>query len=297
VFMENWRPGVAKRLGVDYETLSALNPGLVYVSASGFGQTGRYGPKASMENTSAAMGGYGSLSGPAGGLGEKPRTQVIDFASPLPVLQGVLLALLHRRESGRGQWIQCSQLQTLAHIQSVRIAEYMMTGQKPVPMGTAIPYTVPSQAFKTADWYIFVDCRTEADWQALCRTLRLPELAVDARYDSNAKRVAARDELVPQLEQAFVRFGVRQWLRLLAEAGVPCSAINMDLEDLYTDPQVVAGKMIAMRPDDAFGAIRSNDVAWEFSRTPAVYGHVLATELDADRESVLAEIRVPGGVA
>jgi crotonobetainyl-CoA:carnitine CoA-transferase CaiB-like acyl-CoA transferase len=293
VFIENWRPGVAARLNVGYADLAKINPRLIYISASGFGQTGIYGPKASMEAISAAMGGYGSLTGPAGGPEEKPRTQVIDFASPLPVMQGILLALLHRSETGQGQYIQCSQLQSMVHISAVRVAEYMLTGKKPEPMGTAVPYTVPSQAFKTSDGtYIYVDCRKESEWQALCRVLNLPELATDENFNSNAKRVEGRNKLIPRLERAFIAYRGFRWLERLVEAGVPCSEVNTDIEDLYDDPQVVAGSMIHDREDDTLSTVRTNDVAWEMSRTPARYGKLLTTELDGDRESILAEIKV-----
>ena len=101
---------------------------------------------------------------------EKPRFVVIDFSSPLPVLQGIILALIARDQTGEGQWVQCSQLMSLVHIGAVRVQEYQLTGKPPEPWGSGVPYSVPSQAFKTADSYILVDCRTEQEWQALCRT-------------------------------------------------------------------------------------------------------------------------------
>src|SRR5207237_5935193 len=131
------------------------------------------------------------LSRPRLCLGQKPRFVVIDFSSPLPVLQGIILALIARDQTGEGQWVQCSQLMSLVHIGAVRVQEYLLTGKAPEPWGSGVPYSVPSQAFKTADGHIFVDCRTETDWQALCQTLRLAGLASDTRFDSNAKRVVA----------------------------------------------------------------------------------------------------------
>lgn len=295
VFLENWRPGVADRLGVDYATLTARNPRLIYASASGFGQSGPYARKAAVDQISQAMGGYLSLTGPAGGPGERPRFIVIDFTSPLTAVQGVLLALIAREENGAGQWVQCSQLETMISIGSVRAQEYFLTGQAPGPWGSGSAYCVPSQAFRTADSYILVDCPTPATWRALCETLGLAALADDPRYATNAARVEHREELITTLAKAFLRYRGERWLAKLAAAGVPCSAVAWDIEDLYDDPQVVANGLIVEREADTMGRIRTNAVPWLLSATPATYGP-LAAPMDADRESVLAELRAAAAV-
>jgi len=290
VFMENWRPGVADRLGVSYDAVSQINPRLIYASASGYGQRGRYAHKATVDNISQAMGGYFSLTGVRGELGEKPRFIVIDFTSPLTVVQGILLGLLAREDTDRGQWVQCSQLETIVSIGSVRAAEYFMSGETPEPWGSACPYAVPCQAFQTADTYILVDCPTEAVWQALCGTLEQPELATDARFDSNAMRVENRETLLPILERAFLRNRGERWLAMLEEAGVPCSLVAWDIEDLYEDPQVVANGLVVDRTHPSIGRVRTNEVPWILSRTPAEYGP-LAAAMDEHRNEILAELQ------
>ena len=291
VFMENWRRGVSDRLQVEYDLLASINPRLIYASASGFGQTGRYAHKATVDNISQAMGGYFSLTGREGGRGERPRFIVIDFTSPLTVTQAILLALLAREDTGKGQWAQCSQTETMIAVGSVRAAEYFASGETPRPWGSGSPHVVPSQAFLAADGYILVECPNEPSWRALCETLQLPELADDTRFDSNAKRVERREELLPILNKAFLRYSGDRWIERLEAAGVPCGPVYWDIEDLYTEPQVVANEMLVDREHPEIGRVRTNAVPWLLSRTRAEYGE-LAAVMDHDHDNVLAELGV-----
>ena len=295
VFLENWRRGVAERLDVDYETLSTINPRLVYASASGFGVAGKYAHKATVDNISQAMAGYFSLNGPVGGPWERPRFIVIDLTSPLTVVQAIIMALIVRARTGWGQWARCSQLETLMALSQVRAAEYFASGQVPQPAGSGSPFVVPSQAFRAADTDIMVECSTEAEWQRLCAALALPALADDPRFATNAGRVEHRGALIPLLATAFLRFTAHRWLDRLQEAGVPCSQITWDIEDIYDDPQVVANHLLVTREHPAYGWVRTNEVPWVFSGTPAQYG-TLAVALDADRASVLEDVRASAPV-
>ena len=304
VFMENWSRSVSKRLNVDFETLSAINPRLVYASASAFGETGRYAHKRTVDNISQAMGGYISLNGPKNGPWERPRFIVIDLTSPLTFLQAIQLGLLARDKSGLGQHVRCSQLESLMAVGQVRAAEYFSSGEIPQPMGSESAYAVPSQAFKTADSWIMVDVTTDDQWRALCNTVSLGALVEDADYATNAARVEHREALLTRLEPAFLRYTTHRWDEMLSAAGVPSSPITLDIEDLYTDPQVVANGLIVKREHPSTGWVRTNAVPWEFSETPASYG-TLAVPLDHDRASVLKELesaprnetdRAPGAV-
>ena len=292
VFMENWRRGVAKRLSVDFETLSAINPRLVYASASGFGETGRYAHKPTVDNISQAMAGYYSLNGPKHGPWERPRFIAIDFTSPLTFVQAIQLGLISRDKSGLGQHVRCSQLETLMAVGQVRAAEYFASDEVPQPMGSESAWAVPSQAFKTADSWIMVDVTNEAQWRALCAALRLDVLAEDPEYATNAARVEHRDALIERLQAAFIRYTAHRWDEILSAAGVPSSMITVDIEDLYTDTQVVANGLVVTREHPSVGWVRTNAVPWDFSDTPAVYGP-LASPLDGDRASVLAELEGP----
>ena len=303
VFLENWRRGVAERLNVDFETLSANNPRLVYASASGFGVSGRYAHKATVDNISQAMGGYFSLNGPKGGPWERPRFIVIDLTSPLTVVQAIVMGLITRDRTGLGQWVRCSQLETLLSLSQVRAAEYFATDEVPQPWGSASPWAVPSQAFRTADSWIMVDCANDEQWRALCGVLGLEALASDPAYATNALRVEHRDALLAQLEPAFLRYAAHRWDGMLAAAGVPSSLVVTDIEDMYDDPQVVANGLLVKRTHPTVGWVRTNEVPWIFSETPATYG-ALAGPLDQDRATILRdakagapEIPVPPPVA
>ena len=290
VFLENWRRDVAGRLQLDYPTLSSVNPRIVYASASAFGEGGRYGPLAATDAFSQAMGGYYSLTGPEGGPPERPRTQVIDFTSPLTVVQAILMGLRIREQTRESQWVHCSQLRTLISLAAVRSAEYFASGEVPQPLGSASAYCVPSQAFGTADKYIIVDCPTEESWRALCGALDLPELADDPRFAANADRVAHRVELLAVLERAFLRYSAHRWLDRLRDAGVPCSHIVWDIEDLYDDPQIVANGLIVERTHpDISCPVRTNEVPWIFSSTRAVYGP-LSGKMNEHAASVMADV-------
>lgn len=289
VFLENWRRGVSERLDVDYETLSAINPRLVYATASGFGVAGKYAHKATVDFISQAMAGYFSLNGPVGGPWERPRFIVIDLTSPLTVVQAIIMGLMTRQRTGWGQWVRCSQLETLMALSQVRAAEYFASGSAPEPAGSGSPFVVPSQAFRAADTHLMVECHTEATWRALCQALALPTLADDPRFASNADRVEHREELVAMLGPAFLRFTAHRWLEILQAADVPCSHITWDIEDLYVDPQVVANELLVKREHAQAGWVRTNEVPWTLSETPAVYG-TLAVPLDADRASVMEEV-------
>ncbi len=305
VFMENWRRGVSKRLNVDFETLSSINPRLVYASASGFGETGRYAHKPTVDNISQAMAGYYSLNGPKNGPWERPRFIAIDFTSPLTFVQAIQLGLLARDKSGLGQHVRCSQLETLMAVGQVRAAEYFESADIPQPMGSESSWAVPSQAFKTADSWVMVDVTNEDQWHALCHALGLDSLADEPDYATNAARVEHRDALSERLQPAFIRYTAHRWDEILGAAGVPASVITVDIEDMYTDPQVVANDLIVKRDHPSVGWVRTNAVPWDLSDTQAVYGP-LASGLDEDRDSVLTELEslkgketadVPGSIS
>ncbi len=289
VFLENWRRDVAPRIGLDYASLIKINPNLVYASASGFGDGGRYGPLASTDGFSQAMAGYYSLNGPEGGPGERPRFIVIDFTSPLTAVQAILMALLERDRTGHSQWVHVSQLRTLLSVGQIRSAEYFMSGNVPVPMGSANAYCVPSQGFRTADKHIFVDCPTEETWKAFCTVIDLPKLIDDPKFATNALRVEHRKELIPILEKAMVRFEGHRWVEKLRAAGVPASEVVLDIDDMFVDEQITAQDLIQISEHEDIGWVRHNAVPWDFSKTPAVYGP-LSGKMDEHHDSVMAEI-------
>ena len=269
VLLENWRPGVANRLRLDFKTAKMLNPRLIYCSALGYGQTGPYSHKPSMDMAIADLSGLSSISGSAGGPGERPRFTIVDFSSPIVVCQTILLALLMREQTGTGLWVQCSQLQSTLFLQISRFAEYFATNRHPVPMGSACPNMVPAQAFKTRDDYIFVEILTDHQWEAFCEALNLPHLLSDNRFGSNEKRVQHRAQLLAALDSIFLSKSTSEWVKALTPFGIPCGRRVLTLQELEEDPQVQQGRLILHRRHRKAGLLKLPGVPWRFSKTPA----------------------------
>jgi len=177
--LQNWRPGVADRLGIGYDAIVAVNPRIVYAASSGFGRTGPYRRKPCMDPIAQAISGLTSISGAPGGEGEKLRFVLADFFSALITCEGMLAGLYAREAIGRGQRVDSSQLEAIMYMQIQRLTEYLLTGVKPVPMGSACPEIVPSRAFATVDGFIAVETPTDATWTARCSALDKPQLGCD----------------------------------------------------------------------------------------------------------------------
>ena len=296
VFLENWRGGVASDLRVGYDDLSKINPKLIYISGSAHGYNSPYRTKAGADGFSQDMSAMGSISGPADGRPEKARFTILDLTTPLPLVQGVLMALLAREKTGEGQWVQCSQTETGIVYQAVRMAEYFATGRKPEPMGSASPSIVPSQAFKTRDGYVDVEAPTQPAWGGLCRALGMTELANDPRFSTNSARVEHRQELVPLLEAKFLDRTSDEWVSQLEAEDVPAATVVWSIADLYTNPQIVANELIITREHELAGTIQVPEVPWIFSGTPVEYPGV-GPVLGAHQDEVMRELEEQGPAA
>jgi CoA:oxalate CoA-transferase len=200
VVLENWLPGVADRLGIGYIAMAAAKPQIVYAASSGFGRTGPYHRKPCMDPIAQAISGLTSLSGAPGGEGEKLRFVLADFFSAMITCEGMLAGLYAREATGKGQRVDSSQLEAVMYLQIQRLTEYLLTGVKPVPMGSACQEVVPSRAFATVDGFIAVETPTDAAWKALCDALDERELARDPRFAANSDRIANRDVLETLIE-------------------------------------------------------------------------------------------------
>ena len=275
VFVENYKVGTADKLGLGYEALSAMNPGLIYVSVAGFGHYGPWREKGTMANIAAAFAGWGSLSGQPGDtpVGAKGGLSP-DTVTPLYTSFAVLQALYHRELTGVGQKIETSQTEAgLGFLQSPA-TEYLMTGQQPQPLGSANANIVPSQVFATADGYVAVEAPNDRVWKRLCRALGIPDLARDARFATNPLRVQHRDALVPQLAATFATRPTSWWIAALTKERVPCDRLAASLDDLYADPQVQANALITDMELRGAGWLKTTCVPWEFSETPGEIKHL-----------------------
>lgn len=243
VLIENFKVGGLKQYGLDYDTLHALNPRLVYCSVTGFGQTGPYAGRAGYDFLIQGMGGLMSITGrrddEAGAGPLKVGVALTDVMTGLYASTAILAALAHRDRSGVGQHIDMSLLDVQIACLANQSMNYLNTGVAPQRLGNAHPNVVPYQDFPTADGDMILAVGNDGQYNRLCAALGAPELASDPRYATNAARVENRDTLIPRLRQLTVQRSTDAWIALLEAAGVPCGPIN-DLARVFRNPQVIA---------------------------------------------------------
>ncbi len=291
VFLEAWRAGAADRLGIGYKDLVKINPKIIYASSSGFGNApnNKYNTRPGMGGSSAAMSGLGSISGPPGGPGEIGRFQLMDLTGPLPIVQGIIFALIARERTGEGQWVQCGQTLTGICLQAARIGEYFASGKAPQPLGSASSNVVPSQSFKTTNGYINVEAPTQGIWRRLCQAMDMVHLLEDPRFETDAQRVVNRSHLVALLEARFLEATTEQWLEVLERHDVPVGPVVWSVKELYSNPQIAANKLIMTKEHPVAGWVRVPASPWVFSRTPAQYKWV-GPVLGEHQEEILREV-------
>jgi formyl-CoA transferase len=238
VLLENYKVGGLKKYGLDYDSLRALNPGLVYCSITGFGQTGPYAELPGYDYIVQGMSGLMSITGPADGEPHKVGVAVTDLFTGLYAANAVQAALLSRFRTGEGQHIDMALFDcSLAMLANVNM-NWLVGGEVPPRLGNAHPNIVPYQVFRTAgDSHFILACGNDKQFRAICELIGLPQLAADERFASNPQRVRHRDLLVPQLAEAFLTRGRDEWLKLLDAAGVPCGPINT-VDEAFADPQI-----------------------------------------------------------
>lgn len=226
VVVENNRPGVAKRLGIDYDTLRAINPKLIYASISGFGQTGPYAQRPGFDLIAQAMSGVLSVTGIPGGEPVKSSVPVADLGAGLFTLYAILSAYIGRQKSGEGQYIDASLLEAAMSLSIWEVTEFWGTGKVPQPLGTANRMSAPYQAIKARDGYLVVGAANQKLWAAFCDVLGRPELFDDPRFASNVERLANREELIGEFAPIFQTQTVDHWVDALLAAGIPAGPVN-----------------------------------------------------------------------
>lgn len=243
VLLENFKVGGLAAYGLDYESLKAINPRLIYCSITGFGQTGPYAKRAGYDFMIQGLGGLMSLTGrPEGEEGAGPvkvGVALTDILTGLYATVGVLAALNQREQSGIGQHIDVALLDVQVACLANQAMNYLATGVSPKRLGNAHPNIVPYQDFPSADGNFILAVGNDGQFRKFCEVAGLAGLADDPRYATNKARVANRAELIPQLRQVTVFKTTAQWVELLEQAGVPCGPIN-DLQQVFADPQVLA---------------------------------------------------------
>ena len=244
ILIENYRPGVTKRLGIDYETLSKINPKLIYASISGFGQTGPWSQRPGFDLIAQAMGGVMSITGHPGGPPTKSGVPVSDIGCALFAVYAILAAHIGREKTGRGQYIDASLFEAAIAFAIWDISEFWGTGRVPTPLGTANRFSAPYQAVKAKDNYFVMGANSNKLFQELCNLLTRPELGGDARFATISGRLANRLELIQELEKSFAEKTAAEWIEVLLAAGIPAGPILNYRETLESDHAKARGAVM-----------------------------------------------------
>ncbi len=251
VVLENYKVGQLKKYGLDYESLRAVKPDLVYCSVTGFGQTGPYAHRAGYDFIVQGIGGFMSITGerdgePGGGP-QKAGVAIADLATGLYSTIAVLAALAHRDRTGEGQYIDMALLDVQVALLANMNTNFLASGKPPVRWGNAHPNIVPYQTFQTRDGWIIVAVGNDGQFRKFVEAGGRPELADDERFATNPSRVRHRDTLVPILAEMVKARDKADWIGALEAAGVPCGPIN-DLDEVFDNEQVVARGMQVSLP-------------------------------------------------
>lgn len=274
VVVENFRPGVTARLGVDYPTLSALNPQLIYASISGFGQDGPYSTRPGYDLIAQAMGGVMSITGEPGGRPVKCGLPLGDLGAGLFTAIGILSAWNWRRRTGEGQYLETSLFESVLALSVWESVEYWSTGKVPEPLGSAHRMSAPYQALATRDGHITVGANNERLWRRMCGALDLEALADDPRFASNMDRLDHTPELVAVLEERLADADTGTWVETLLDAGVPAGPIQDYRQILDSDPHVRARGMVTSFDHPLDGTVPVIASPIRLAATPAaVYRH------------------------
>ena len=292
VVIENFKVDGLTKYGLDYASLQALDPRLVYCSITGFGQTGPYRHKPGYDFMIQGIGGLMSITGepdqPSGGGPVKVGVAVADVFTGLYAAIAILGALAHRDRTGAGQHIDLALLDTQVAVLANQAMNYLVTGVAPQRLGNSHPNIVPYQVFATSDGYIIVAVGNETQFARMCEVIGRPDLASDERFATNAARVNHRAEIVAILHGIFVTRTMRDWLDALERVGVPCGPINT-IADVFADPQVRARGLRLDLPHPAIGTVPSVANPIKYSATPISYRSA-PPMLGADTDEVLREM-------
>ncbi|HET7342619.1 MAG TPA: CoA transferase [Methylomirabilota bacterium] len=288
VFVQNYRPGAARRLGVDWDDLRVLNPRLVYCSISGFGATGPYAPRGGYDLIAQGMSGIMSVTGDEDGPPAKSGVPISDLAAGLFGAYGILCALQARERTGAGQLVDTSLLEAALALTVWESSEYWVTGEAPKRLGSAHRLAAPYQALRASDGWFTVGANNDRLFTALGRSLERPDLARDPRFASNRERMRHRAALVAEIEKTTTGGTRAHWLARLDAAGVPAGPINAYPEAL-ADPHTLARRMVVDLVHPGAGPIKALGVPVKLSDTPGAVDRP-APLLGQDTAAILTEL-------
>ncbi len=288
VLVENYRPDVKKRLGIDYESLRPLNPRLIYASISGFGQTGPYQGRPGYDQIAQGLGGLMSITGPPGGGPWRVCIPVADLSAGLLAAQGVLVALLERERSGEGQWVQTSLLEAMIAMLDFQATRWLIDKEVPPQAGNDHPTGIPTGAFKTQDGYMNIAASGQHMWRRLCEAVNATELFDDSRFVSPGRRSKNRQELNTLLEKKLQVKTTSEWVEILNAAGVPSGPI-LTIDQVFANEQVQHLGLACSLQHPQLGEIKVLGLPVTLSRTPGAVRTPTA-EKGEHAEEILQEL-------
>ncbi len=288
IVVENFRPDVKFRLGIDYETLKAINPRIILMSISGFGQDGPYVARPMFDQIAQGMSGIMSVTGKPGGGPMRAGVAITDITAGYMAACGMLTALLEREVSGQGQWVQSSLIQAGVAMMDFQAAKYLQKGEIPVQVGNDHPTSMPTSCYECLDGYINVAATGQVMWLSLCDAIGKPELKEDPRFVTEPLRVKHRDDLNAIFIQVFKSKEKTYWVKLLNEAGVPTGPIY-DMAEVFADPQVISQEMVAEVTHPKIGKLKLVNQALKLSRTPSKV-KTATPELGQNTQEILKEL-------
>lgn len=297
VVVENFRPDVKNRLGIGYDTLKDLNPGIILASISGFGQDGPYAKRPGFDQIAQGMGGLMSITGDPEGGPMRVGIPIADLTAGLFAALGILTALIEREKSGQGQWLHTSLLQSQAFMLDFQAARWLMRGEVASQVGNEHPTSVPTNRYLTQDGAVNIAVAGDQTWQRLCTALNRPDWAADPGYATNADRAARRDQLNADIAAIIASKTTGEWVDLLTQQGVPCGPIYR-IDEMFADPQVQHLGIAQPLETHPFGETQAMGQPVQLTRTPSrlaasppergEHTQELLAELGIDAESYAA---------
>lgn len=290
VLVENYRPGTMDKLGYGWDTLQGLNPRLIYASISGFGQTGPYRSLPAYDMVVQAMGGIMSVTGHPGNGPVRVGTSIGDITAGLFGLAGILSAVVNRQRTGKGGMVDVGMLDCQVAILENAVSRYLSEGEVPKPLGSRHPSITPFDSFSVRGEYIVIAAGNDLLFNKLAQAISREDLLEDPRFKSNELRTNNYSSLKPEIERALDSKPVHDWLRILADAGVPSGPIN-DIGQVVHDDQITARNMIISTRDPVAGEVKMSGNPIKMSEFDDPPERLAAPELNADREKILDLIK------
>lgn len=266
ILVENFRPGTMEKLGLSYNTLKEINERLIYCSISGFGQTGPYRDRPAYDSVVQAMSGLMSINGYPDGPPTRVGASISDIAAGYTASVGILSGLHKREKDGKGQHLDVAMLDCMVYTLENAMSRYFATGANPGRVGNRHPICTPFDIFRTRDSYIAIAVQNNTIWERFCEAVEAGNLVKDQRFETNASRTENEPVLKENILGILSGKTTKEWLEILIEHSVPCGPIN-SIEDVVTDPHILAREMIVEVEHKKLGKIKAPGVPIKFSDT------------------------------